>query len=122
MLSKSRPANPTQGGTAASQTLAEILMKDLRFPLQNLDIAKAYLFGSSLKGNGKDFDILFISYDFEGVSRIKRAEKVKLNFLSKNIDPVCMSEKEFDRLTKQNSLFLSEILKSAILIYERQSS
>ncbi|RZJ99493.1 MAG: hypothetical protein EOO46_22550 [Flavobacterium sp.] len=97
-------------------------MTDLSFPLQNLDIAKAFLFGSSTKGTGRDFDILFISDDFEGVSRIKRAEKVKLNFLTENIDPICISEREFDRLTKQNSLFLSKILKSAILIYERQSS
>lgn len=94
-------------------------MKKLTFPLQNLDIAKAYLFGSSTSGEGKDLDILFISDDFEGVSRIKRSEKVKLNFLTENIDPVCISEREFDRLTKQNSLFLSKILKSAILIYER---
>ncbi|TNE71753.1 hypothetical protein EP331_08845 [bacterium] len=94
-------------------------MTELTFPLQNLDIAKAYLFGSSTIGTGKDLDILIISDDFEGVSRIKRAEKVKLNFLTENIDPVCISEKEFERLTKQNSLFLSDILKSAILIYER---
>ena len=100
----------------------EILMTNLTFPLQNLDIAKAYLFGSSTKEKGKDLDILFISDDFEGVSRMKRAEKVKLNFLAENLDPVCISEREFDRLTKQNSFFLSEILKSAILIYERQSS
>lgn len=104
--------------------LAEILMTHLtlKFPLQNLDISKAYLFGSSTKLNGNDFDILFISNDFEGISRMKRNEKVKLNFLSENIDPVCISETEFTRLTKQKSYFLTEILKSAILIYERQSS
>jgi len=94
----------------------------LKFPLQNIDISKAYLFGSSTKQNGNDFDILFISNDFEGVSRIKRSEKIKLNFLSENIDPVCISEIEFTRLTKQKSYFLTEILKSAILIYERQGS
>ena len=93
----------------------------LKFPLQNLDIAKAYLFGSSTKQKGKDYDVLFISEDFEGVSRIKRAEKVKLNFSSENIDPLCISAREYTRLIKQNSYFLSEILKSAILIYERQS-
>ena len=93
-----------------------------KFPLPNLDISKAYLFGSSIEKNGNDFDVLFISDDFEGASRIKRAEKIRLNFPSINIDPVCVSEKEFTRLTNQNSHFLTEILKSAILIYERQSS
>lgn len=89
------------------------------FPFANLDIYEAYLFGSAVKGDGNDIDILVVSEDFDGVSRLKRAEKVKYNFPFQNIDVVCMTKKEFDRLIMQKSLFLREILKSAILIYER---
>lgn len=89
------------------------------FPLANLDICEAYLFGSAVKGDCNDIDILVVSEDFDGVSRFKRAEKVKSNFPFQNIDVVCLTRKEFDRLMMQKSLFLTEILKSSILIYER---
>jgi predicted nucleotidyltransferase len=92
-----------------------------KFPLKNLEIIRAYLFGSQTSGLGNDFDLLVVSDDFEGVSRIKRAEKVKLNFVSKKIDPVCMTNSEFERLVRRESIFLKEILKNAILIYERSN-
>jgi predicted nucleotidyltransferase len=93
-----------------------------KFPIPNLDVVKIYLFGSYINGNGNDVDLLIISNDFEGVSRAKRQEKVMLNFLDTNVDPVCVTTNEFDRLLKQKSIFLTKILKTALLIYERKGN
>ena len=92
-----------------------------QLPLLNIDVIKIYLFGSCVTGVGNDIDLLVISNDFEGISRAKRLEKVMLNFSGLNIDPVCITSIEFERLLKQKSFFLSEILKTALLIYERES-
>jgi predicted nucleotidyltransferase len=85
-------------------------------------VVRVYLFGSYVHGIGNDVDLLIISNDFEGLSRAKRIEKVMLNFFDLSIDPVCITTNEFDRLSKQKSIFLSEIFKTALLIYERKSN
>ena len=90
------------------------------FPLKNISIYKAYVFGGYLvDNNSKDIDLLVISEDFEGVSRLKRNEKVNLNFSSKLIDPVCLTVKEYERLVQEKSVFLNMILANASKIYER---
>jgi predicted nucleotidyltransferase len=99
-------------------------MKSLinKLAILNLDVIKIYLFGSCVNGIGNDVDLLIISNDFEGVSRTKRMEKVMLNFFDIKVDPVCITSNEFDRLLNQKSIFLTEILKTALLIYERKSN
>lgn len=100
-------------------------MKNLsaRFPLKNLSISKAYLFGGQmLSDKSKDIDLLIVSEDFEGVSRIKRREKVILNFKNEKIDPICLSLNEYTRLVKSKSLFLKAILRKSELVYEKGHS
>jgi predicted nucleotidyltransferase len=87
--------------------------------LRCIDVYKAYLFGSSTKTSGNDIDILLISEDFEGMSRVKRLERLARNATLNRFDVVCMSKIEFYRLLKQKSAFLEDILSSAIPIYER---
>ena len=81
-----------------------------------------YLFGGKRdRPSSKDYDLLLISDDFEGMSRQKRIEKVLLNFKSENVDPVCLTVEEYHRLLKQKSNFLNVILTNSDKIYERQS-
>lgn len=91
---------------------------NIKLPFENLCVSKIYLFGSGVKGTGKDLDILVISDDFIGVSRQKRIEKVALNFIEKKVDPICHTINEFNGLLKQKSIFLNKILNESVLIYE----
>jgi hypothetical protein len=94
------------------------------FPLPNLDISIVYLFGSKVLSinEGNDFDLLIVSNDFEGVSRLKRDEKIKSYFNDEIVDPICLTNKEFERLIFQKSEALAEILKNAMLIYGRENN
>ena len=93
-------------------------MFHLQFPIPNIDVLKVYLFGSTVLGNGDDIDILVISNDFEGMSRLKRKEKILVNF-DCSVDAICITVKEFSRLSKQNSILLKNILAQSLLVYEK---
>ncbi|SFS95683.1 nucleotidyltransferase domain-containing protein [Mucilaginibacter polytrichastri] len=90
-----------------------------KFPLPNLDVLKVYLFGNYNASSKNDIDLLIICDDFDGVSRMKRMEKVLLNFSDEKVDPVCITSNEFTRLLQQKSLFITIALKKSLLIYEK---
>jgi hypothetical protein len=90
-----------------------------RFPLDNIIVDVVYFIGS--QNFEHDIDLIIVSEDFEGLSRIKRTEKIALNFENLAVDLTCMTRREFDRLNTQGSFFLQKVLPSAIIVYDRKS-
>ena len=90
-----------------------------RFPLDNITVDVAYFIGS--QNFEHDIDLIIVSEDFEGLSRIKRTEKIALNFENLAVDLTCMTRHEFHRLNSQESFFLQKVLPSSTIIYDRKS-
>ena len=90
-----------------------------RFPLDNITVDVAYVIGS--QNFEHDIDLIVVSEDFEGLSRLKRTEKTALNFENLAVDLTCMTRREFDRLNVQESSFLQKVLPSAAIVYDRKS-
>ncbi len=90
-----------------------------RFPLDNITVDVVYFIGS--QNFEHDIDLIIVSEDFEGLSRLKRTEKTALNFETLTVDLTCMTRREFDRLNSQGSSFLQKVLPSAAIVYDRKS-
>ena len=90
-----------------------------RFPLDNITVDVVYFIGS--QNFEHDIDLIIVSEDFEGLSRLKRAEKAALNFENLAVDLTCVTRHEFDRLNSQGSFFLQKVLTSSSIVYDRKS-
>lgn len=89
----------------------------LKSDIKNLTVEKLFVFGSTIKGEGNDLDILVVSNDFFGMSEKARILRFKRNFASNIIDPQCYTVREFERLFDE-SIFFKHIFQQAIEIYD----
>jgi len=62
-------------------------------------VSDLFLFGDS--STQRDIDILIVSNDFGKISRTKR--KMLIQKSSPKLDPICLTDKEFQKLKKSNS-------------------
>lgn len=89
---------------------------ELKSICKEFDAISIYHFGNT--NSKKDIDLIIISNSFRGISIFKRKSLIrKINYL---FDPICFSEKEFEKFKLSNSSLWNELLKSGILVYGRE--
>jgi len=97
----------------------------LDYLIRYLEVDKIIVFGSFVarerEQRKRDIDILIVSNDFELMSSFMRRNVVKKCMEGLNVDPICMTKKEFNRLKKNNTAFSRQILKTGKIYYERAS-
>ncbi|HKP53856.1 MAG TPA: hypothetical protein VJ183_14540 [Chloroflexia bacterium] len=83
---------------------------------------KVYTFGSwqFKKSKAKDIDIVVVSPNFAGVVHVKRVELVRrvLEDQRVRIDPICLTQEEFWKLSVSSSNFALTLKLRLSLIYE----
>jgi len=72
-----------------------------------------YKFGNNNSIN--DIDLVIVSNSFEGISIYKRKLLIKKN--NNKIDPICLTEIEFERFKISKSSLWKELLEKGDLIY-----
>ncbi len=68
----------------------------------------------------KDMDILIVSNDFEGISTLKRRELIKR--IDVNLDPICLTTRQFEKLKESKSSLLNCIQKTQTLLYGNKTA
>ncbi|MDW8802645.1 nucleotidyltransferase domain-containing protein [Clostridium sp. A1-XYC3] len=93
---------------------------NIDYLIKYLEINRIILFGSSLMGSHTDIDLLVVSDDFYDFSTFKRRSIVKRCILSRyNIDPICLTKKEYEKVLLENGDFIKSITNEGRIIYER---
>lgn len=108
-----------------------MLKCEIEFPIQpeNLRLltyilhhVKVYIFGSwqFKKLKAKDIDIVVVSPNFVGVVNVKRVELVRRILAEQRvpIDPICLTQEEFRKLSSSGSNFALTLKASLNLVYE----
>jgi stress-induced morphogen len=108
-----------------------MLKGEIEFPIQSENLrllthilhhVKVYTFGSwqLKKLKAKDVDIVVVSPDFAGVVNVKRVELVRrvLENQRVRIDPICLTQEEFLKLSLSSSKFAVTLKSRLSLVYE----
>jgi predicted nucleotidyltransferase len=96
-------------------------MKDIvNIIINNLIVYKIILFGSQVSVKSEnDVDLIIISDDFCGLSRMKRIKLILSLFTDVVIDPICLTNTEYDNY--KNGIFFETILKNSKVLYDREN-
>ena len=83
----------------------------------------AVLFGSSVKGTGRDIDVLCIIPDKESIEEFQKSAETSLGSIMQKVDLQCVNEKScYEMLNKPHELnVMNEILKNHLVLQGGES-
>lgn len=92
---------------------------DYRTLIETLKIKLIIVFGN-IDFDSKDIDLLIVSDDFSDMFYHKRINKV-LEYIESDLklDPICLTQKEYNKLLNYPNEFAKNIIDKGELIYER---